>query len=81
MELEGISSRPLWQPFVTTSGMIGVINSFLVGVFVGFVAGVAGARLALAVPLGAAFSAVAIVAHLRRQRRAWGLLWPHRGTP
>jgi hypothetical protein len=52
MEQEGISSRPLWQPFVTTSGMIGVVNSFLVGVFVGFVAGVTGGRLALAVPVG-----------------------------
>ena len=63
----GVAPKILWQPFLTVSGMVGVINSFLAVAFVGFVVKVAGAGLSLAISLGAVFFFVAVAGHLRRQ--------------
>lgn len=67
----GVTPKMLWQPFLTVSGMVGVVNSFLAGAFVGFVIRVAGAGLSLAIPVGAVFFLIGVGSHLRRQVAAW----------
>jgi hypothetical protein len=71
MEQTGIRAHGLWQPFLTMSGMVGMINSFQVGVFAGFMTRVVGGQFLTATQMTAAFFVVAGVAHLRHQMRVW----------
>ena len=71
MEQAGYVARGRWQPFLTVSGMIGVINSFLIGVLAGFVTRIVGRGLIAATWVSVAFFVVALIAHLRHQVRAW----------
>jgi hypothetical protein len=71
MAHQGYVTRTLGQPLLTVAGMIGAIDSFLIGVFAGFATRVAGGGLILAIVLSAAFFVISLVMHLRHQMQAW----------
>jgi hypothetical protein len=71
MEQAGYVARGWWQPFLTVSGMIGVINSFLIGVLAGFITRIAGGELILATWMSGALFVLSLIAHLRHQMQAW----------
>lgn len=60
-----------WQMFLTTAGMIGVINSVLIGAFAGLVAGFRGLPTTLWLVAGVAVFAISMLLHLRYQWRRW----------
>lgn len=61
-----------WQMFLTTAGMIGMINSILVGVFGGLAVGFAGvASTTLCIIAGVIIFAVSMVLHMRYQMQSW----------
>lgn len=62
----GIAPSP-WQPFLTTAGTIGVIDSVLAAVFVGFAADLFGLPLGPAVAVGALVFVLSVVAHYRAE--------------
>ncbi len=69
--LQAIGIKPAtWQYFLTGSGMVGVINSILVGVFAGIVLrfGVS-LHIYAAVTIGAVVSAVSVWLHYKHQIR------------
>jgi hypothetical protein len=59
------------QGLLTNAGMAAVLNSFLTGVLVGSIVGMAGGNLALAVSLGALGFLLAGTIHYRHAVRAW----------
>jgi hypothetical protein len=63
----GIRSSP-WQLFLTTAGMIGVINSVVAGVVAGLVASVLGWSIAAALGIGAVVFVLSAMAHYRAER-------------
>jgi hypothetical protein len=71
MQQAGVHLHHRWQPFLTTAGMIGVINCFLVGVVAGFTAEMAGGGVLFAVPLGAVLFALAVVLQYRHATHSW----------
>jgi hypothetical protein len=71
MQQQGYVTKGLGQPLLTVAGMIGAIDSFLIGVFAGFATRVAGGGLILAIVLSAAFFVISLVIHLRHQMRTW----------
>lgn len=61
-----------WQLFLTTAGMISVINSVLAGVVAGLLASwLVSASLTLAVGAGATAFGVSLFLHYRHERRVW----------
>lgn len=76
----GVNPKILWQPFLTVSGTVAVINSFLLAAFVAFVVRIAGGGLRLAIPIGALFFLIGVAGHLRRQMAAWHRVAPRAGT-
>ena len=71
MAHQGYVTSKLGQPLLTVAGMIGAIDSFLIGVFAGFATRVAGGGLILAIVLSALFFVISLVIHLRHQMQAW----------
>lgn len=71
MAASGMRSSP-WQPFLSTAGMIEVINSVLVGVLAALLAALLGdRRLAVAVPVGLVVFGLGLAAHHRVMLVAW----------
>jgi hypothetical protein len=60
-----------WQPFLTNAWVAAIINSFLTGVLVGFVAGAAGANLFTILTLAVVGSVVTGIIHYRHAVGAW----------
>jgi hypothetical protein len=61
-----------WQSFMTTSGMVSVINGAIAGVFVGLVVrGAGGSTMAAPVVLGGVAFAVSVFFFRRYQIRSW----------
>ena len=69
--LQAIGIKPkTWQFFLTGSGMVGVINSILIGVFAGIVAHFGGAlHIYAAVGIGVTVFAASVFAHHKMQIR------------
>ena len=67
--MQAIGQRPhIWQFFLTGSGMVGVINSILVGVFAGLASKFAsGLLLVVCAALGVVFFILSVFIHYRRQ--------------
>lgn len=60
-----------WQMFLTTAGMIGVINSVLVGVLVGLTSSRFGIVMLVSVGLGVVAFVASVALHQRYQARQW----------
>jgi hypothetical protein len=70
-----VGLRPIrWQSFMSTAGMVNVINAAIAGVFTGVMARqVFGLNEAIDVVLGVLVFAVSVVLFSRYQARAWGV--------
>jgi hypothetical protein len=62
--------RSRWQVVLSAVGMVGVINSVLLGTVGGFVAAAAGGALWIAIMVAVVVFAIAVIAHQRYQLRA-----------
>lgn len=60
-----------WQMFVTTAGMVAIINSVLAGVFAGMVSGALSGPLWLCLVCGIFVALISIVLHMRYQLIVW----------
>jgi len=67
----GLEVSRRWQSFLGASGMVGIINSLIAGVFIAVVAHLVSASLLASVSLGIATWVLSVVLHDRRQQAVW----------
>lgn len=65
------ANRGSWQLFLTTAGMVSVVNSLIVGVLVGLVALMLSAAVVITVVIGMVVFIVSMVLHTRYQIARW----------
>jgi hypothetical protein len=66
--------HPHVQPFLTTAGLVAVIDSIVAGAFVGVLVGLLVSLVALAVGTGVVAFLISVVAHQRYQAAQWAVL-------
>jgi len=75
----GYASSSWWQPFLAAAGMVGAINSVILGVFTGVVAQLVMDRLFVTLPVGAVTCLLGIIVHHRRQQSVWSRVLARQG--